>query len=71
MSEIRIHKQPSEGSRPKVSIILLDWGCRERFHTLDWLSHQTVPREQYELIWVELYDRVVPEVLEKADWLIT
>src|SRR5204863_1321841 len=32
---------------------------------------QTVPRDQYELIWVELYDRVVAQALEKADVLIT
>lgn len=70
MSDFRLHKIPAGETRPKVSIILLDWGCRERFHTLDWLGRQTVARDQYELIWVELYDRVVPEVLEKADWLI-
>ncbi|MDP1680916.1 MAG: glycosyltransferase, partial [Burkholderiales bacterium] len=71
MKNIIIHKAPLEGSCPKVSIILLDWGCRERFHPLDWLTTQTVARDQYELIWVELYDRVVPEAMEKADWLIT
>lgn len=71
MKNIIIHKAPLEGSCPKVSIILLDWSCRERFHTLDWLTTQTVARDQYELIWVELYDRVEPEAMEKADWLIT
>jgi len=71
MKNISIHKAPLEGARPKISIILLDWGCRERFHTLDWLTTQTVARDQYELIWVELYDRVAPEAMEKADWLIT
>lgn len=74
MKNIIIHKAPPEGNcagpRPKVSIILLDWGCRERFHTLDWLAAQTVARDQYELIWVELYERVAPEVMQKADWLI-
>jgi len=54
-----------------MSFILLDWGCRERFTTLDWLRQQDVPKDQYELIWVELYDRVVDEVLEKADVVIT
>jgi len=56
---------------PKVSIILLDWSCRQRFDTLDWLLKQDVSKELYELIWVELYDRVIPEVLAKADTVIT
>jgi len=38
---------------------------------LDWLAKQTVPKEQYELIWVELFDRVVPQALDGADALIT
>ena len=67
---ITIHKRNDFGT-PIISLILLDWSCRERFHTLDWLSKQNVPREQYELIWVELYNRVVPEVMEKADVVIT
>jgi len=56
---------------PRLSFILLDWGCRERFTTLDWLRQQNVPKNQYELIWVELYDRVMDEVMEKADVVIT
>lgn len=65
-----VHKN-SAPSAPRLSFILLDWGCRERFTTLDWLNRQDVPRDQYELIWVELYDRVVEEVMEKADVVIT
>lgn len=69
---VRIHKKYfCSEALPKVSVILLDWSCRERFHTLDWLLKQDVPRQMYELIWVELYDRVIPEVLKKADTLIT
>lgn len=55
----------------ELSIILLDNSVRERFHTLDWLSNQTVPRDKYELIWVEAHDRVVPVVKDKVDHLIT
>ncbi len=65
-----IHKNASPSS-PRLSIILLDWGCRERFTTLDWLLQQDVPKDQYELIWVEVYDRVVDEVMKKADIVIT
>ena len=39
-----------------VSLILLDWGCRESFHILDYLAEQTVDRSRYEIIWIEYYD---------------
>jgi hypothetical protein len=65
-----IHKNAAPPS-PRLSIILLDWECRERFTTLDWLHKQDVPKDQYELIWVELHDRVEREVMEKADVVIT
>jgi glycosyltransferase involved in cell wall biosynthesis len=66
-----IHKQNSRAAVPKVSVILLDWSVRQSFHTLDWLSSQNIQREEYEIIWVELYNRVVPDVMEKADIVIT
>lgn len=66
-----IHKHNARPTDPVVSIILLDWSCRESFHTLGWLSKQDLPRDQYELIWVEIYDRVVPDVMEKTDAVIT
>lgn len=66
-----IHKNNPNNHASKVSVILLDWSCRERFHALDWLNRQDVPRDQYELIWIELYDRVVAEAMEKADVVIT
>jgi hypothetical protein len=71
MSSPKIHKAPQRQTTPKVSVILLDWGCRERFHALEWLSRQTVPRDDYELLWIELFDRVVPEAMQHADWVVT
>jgi hypothetical protein len=68
---ITVHKKNGRGGDTKVSLILLDWSCRERFHALDWLNKQDVPRDSYEIIWVELYDRVIPEATEKADVVIT
>jgi hypothetical protein len=50
---------------PKVSIVLLDWSCRESFHILDYLENQTIPRNQYEVIWIEYYERTAPEIGEK------
>ncbi|MBI3862015.1 MAG: glycosyltransferase family 2 protein [Planctomycetia bacterium] len=68
----KIHKQPDPGApAPKISIILLDWSCRESFHALKWLQRQDVPRHEYELIWIELYDRVLPEALAAADVVVT
>jgi hypothetical protein len=67
----RIHKRNTRRTIPKLSILLLDWSCRERFDPLQWLAQQDVPRQDYELIWVELFDRVVPEVMEQVDVLVT
>lgn len=50
---------------PKVSIVLLDWSCRESFHILDYLSKQTVSRDQYEVVWIEYYDRQPTEINAK------
>ena len=68
---MKLHKTNSRPVEPFVSVVLLDWECRERFDTLDWLARQDAPRDQYELIWVELFSRVVPEAMEKADVVIT
>lgn len=70
LDSVTIHKDNAP-SKPRISLILLDWECRERFHSLDWLHNQNVPKDIYELIWVELYNRVVPEVEAQADVLIT
>ena len=70
-NRIRIHKRNSRDALPKLSIILLDWSCRERFDSLEWLEQQDVPREAYELIWVELFDRVIREAMERADVVVT
>jgi len=48
--------------RPLVSLILLDWSCRESFHMFQYLSNQTISREQYEIIWIEYYSRRSPEI---------
>lgn len=40
----------------KLSVILLDWGARESFHSLHYLNKQTVDRSRYELIWIEFFD---------------
>lgn len=47
---------------PKLSIILLDWSCRDSFHILDYLNKQTLPREDYEIIWIEYYAKRVLQI---------
>jgi cellulose synthase/poly-beta-1,6-N-acetylglucosamine synthase-like glycosyltransferase len=47
---------------PRVSFILVDWNCRESFHALDYLARQDVPRSEYEVIWIEYYDRRAGEI---------
>lgn len=66
-----VYKSPAPGPKPRLSIILLDWNCRESLHGLDWLRRQDVPRDSYELIWIDLYHRVPEEALEKADYVVT
>ena len=66
-----VHKLNCASDKPLVSLVLLDWSVRERFHALDWLSKQSIPRGRYEIIWIELYDRVVPAVVQKADIVLS
>ncbi len=40
----------------KASVILIDWSVRESFHAIDYLNKQTIPRSNYEIIWVEYYN---------------
>jgi SAM-dependent methyltransferase len=53
-----------ETGKPKISVILIDWGVRESFHSLHYLNRQTASREDYELIWLEFYQRK-PEALRR------
>src|SRR3989339_492512 len=52
----------SKINKPWISLILLDWTCRESFHILDYLKKQTVPRDNYEIIWIEYYGKKAPEI---------
>jgi hypothetical protein len=53
--------------KPKVSLILLDWSCRESFHIFHYLNQQNVPRDSYEIIWIEYYNRRPPEIQTMLD----
>ncbi len=60
--EIIYEQNPHKSPKPKVSIILLDWSIRESFHILYYLNQQSIPREQYEIIWIEYYSKRAPEI---------
>jgi len=61
-SDIEILFENNGNVSPDVSIILLDWSCRESFHILHYLSDQTAPRKQYEVIWIEYYSKHSSEI---------
>lgn len=50
--------------KPAVSFLLIDWGVRESFHILHYLSSQSLPREMYEIIVIEYYSHVSEAVKE-------
>ncbi|MDH5763318.1 MAG: hypothetical protein OEZ51_10070 [Nitrospinota bacterium] len=52
---------------PKVSFILLDWSCRESFHLFHYLNQQNVPRNSYEIIWIEYYGRRSTEIRKRLE----
>jgi tetratricopeptide (TPR) repeat protein len=54
-------------SIPKVSLILLDWSCRESLHILDYLAKQDVPREWFEVLWIEYFDLAAPEIARRIE----
>lgn len=48
----------------KASVILWDCGFRERFHAIKAYLNQSLPSNEYEVLWVEYYDHVRGEVVE-------
>ena len=64
----------SRCSRPRVSLILLDWSVRESFHLLHYLARQDVPRDDFEVLVIEYYSRVSDAVQKFEDqvdtWLL-
>lgn len=61
----------SQRKTPKVSLILADWSVRESFHILDYLSRQTVDRDDFEVIIVEFYSRVSDAAEQYRDQIDT
>jgi hypothetical protein len=51
----------------KISVILLDWSVRESAHIIDYLNNQTLPRPNYEIIWIEYYSRRFEEIEKRTN----
>jgi hypothetical protein len=51
---------------PRISIVMIDGSFREKLHTIDFFGQQSIPSSDYELLWVEYYDRVNPGLQEKT-----
>ena len=49
----------------KISIIMVDGSFRESYHAIDFFCSQSLAAEDYELIWVEYYDKAHPKLVEK------
>jgi GT2 family glycosyltransferase len=52
-------------AKPKVSIIMVDGLFRERFESIDFFARQNLAPHDYELIWVEYYDHVHPDLAQR------
>jgi hypothetical protein len=50
-----IFNSENKKTSPRISFILIDWSIRESFHSIDYLNNQDIPRDKYELIWIEYY----------------
>jgi GT2 family glycosyltransferase len=51
----------------KISVIMVDGSFRERFQSVDFFCNQTLPSNEYEVIWVEYYDKVNRKLQEKQE----
>ena len=62
---MRIIRQTPQTKRPRLSIVLLDWSVRESLHTLDYLAKQDVDRDEYEIVWIEYFNRESDDLKER------
>jgi hypothetical protein len=53
--------------KPKISIVMIDGSFREAFHAVDFFCNQTLPPQDYELIWVEYYANVQADLQSKIN----
>ena len=64
---VQVFRRNNPATRPRVSFVLVDASTRESVHTVDYLADQSVPREMYEIIWIEYFTRRHPELQLRLD----
>jgi GT2 family glycosyltransferase len=52
---------------PKVTVIMVDGSYRPHFAIIDCLSQQTLPTDEFEVLWIEYYDKVKLELVNKMN----
>lgn len=51
----------------KISVIMVDGLYRPHFAVIDSLKRQSLNKNDYEVLWVEYYDKVNPELIKKTE----
>ncbi len=53
--------------QPKISVVMVDGAFRERYDSIDFMAKQNLPADRYELIWVEYFDKIDPDLQQRID----
>jgi len=59
--------QKSTYQNPRISVILVDGSYRPHFAVIDSLKRQTLPGDDYEVLWIEYYSEVQEELIQKME----
>jgi GT2 family glycosyltransferase len=57
----------NKSQNPKISVLLVDGSYRPHFAVIDSLKRQTFAANDYEVLWIEYYDKVKQELIEKMN----
>lgn len=66
-SGYRVFKRLAPDPALEISVVMVDRGGAIATPYIDSLVHQTIERSRYEIIYVELYERLMPGVVDKVD----
>jgi hypothetical protein len=50
---------------PKITVLLVDGSYRPHFAVIDSLKHQSLAADDFEVLWIEYYDKVKQELTDK------
>ncbi len=53
--------------QPKISVVMVDGAFRERYDSIDFMAKQNLPADSYELIWVEYFNKIDPDLQQRID----